>query len=122
MKKQKKYLGISIIAFLFIFSSLMTIFDIFRKLNKLTLINIISSSSSLYLFVAYLICGLGLIKRKLWAKYICIFLSLWYFMINLPLVYITMGVTKILLTCFSIISLVVVYYLTRPYINEIFEK
>jgi len=68
MKKQKKYLGISIIAFLFIFSSLMTIFDIFRKLNKLTLINIISSSSSLYLFVAYLICGLGLIKRKLWAK------------------------------------------------------
>ena len=122
MSLLKQDRGIKVIGIVFIGMAVFTlIFNVMHEVSKITLINILNSSNSIFLFFSYLICGFGIIKHKLWAKYLCIFLSLWFFINNLALIFVTSSITKFAIICLSLIPLTVIYYLTRPSVHNILK-
>ena len=122
---EKKSVGLIIVSIIFISWGILGASKLFLTLRELAEINfavIGSNVSTIYLVNAYLVCGFGIVKRKSWARYLGIFLSLWGFITRLPVIYfITDTVTKIVSICISILPLAIIYYLTRLKVKEQFK-
>ena len=114
MKKQGSNIGINIIGIYFVVMSAITLFfNLLYKLKKLNLVDLITNINTIFLMFSYLVCGIAIMKRRLWAKYVGIFLLLWFSINNIPLIYATSGISKIIICTFAIIPIFIVYYMLR---------
>jgi len=122
MTKAKKNMLISVIGFIFILMSIVTIFfNVLPRVKTIDLRTILNNANGIFLFFSYLVCGIGIMKRKIWARYISIFLLAWFFANNTPLIIYTENWSKSVLVVFSVISLIIIYYLSLPNIKELFK-
>ena len=103
---------------MFVYVTISNVFDT-RILN---LTNILGNAGRIYIAFAYLLCGIGITMRKLWARYLCIFLYSWGSINNLSLIYIFKEtIITILIVCYVITYLSIIYFFTRPKVKEQFR-
>jgi hypothetical protein len=125
MKISKVNFLINIVAVICIWHFLMfvsmNISNVFET-RMINLISLLKNVDKTYMAFAYLICGIGIIWRKLWSRYLCIFLYSWGFINNLSLIYILKEtIITILIVCYVIIYLSIIYFFTRPKVKEQFR-
>ena len=125
MKISKVNFVINIVAVISIWNFLMfisvAVFDVFGT-RIINLINLLKNVDKTYMAFAYLICGIGIFWRKLWSRYLCIFLYSWGCINNLSLIYILKEtILTSLIICYAIIYLSIIYFFTRPKVKEQFR-
>ena len=124
MKISKVNFVINIVAVIAIWHFLqfvsITLFDVFG--TRINLISLLKNVDKAYMAFAYLICGIGIIWRRLWSRYLCIFVYSWGSINNLSLIYILKDtIITILIVCYVITYLSIIYFFTRPIVKEQFR-